>query len=411
MPVLIVYLVFFFYSVGYNIFGTLASEIMLSKSLAINEAGLMQSFLQVGAVSGILFSTFLSKRFTSKQVLMLGMCIASVALLLFFFNPVWGLMLLFYAIFGFGGFFLDSGSNAYLSDYFKDKRGKYIPLLHFTYSLGALSCGYLVLPFKNENWFKGYGIVGIIILFFFALALFFQKRNKNEQVNKMIQNNATKETSKDKENDGAVRPRSTLSTKEILSDKWFLLYCFALMLYMTSQQTCSNWFPLYMEEKFTSYETIASATTLCFWSGIAIMRFVAGFIIDKGFSPLKMCIIGMGISGIFQLLSLCANNAIIAFVLVLFCGLFAGATIPCFIVEVTGWYPHNTSFVSFFYLFCGSIGRLIIPYLVTVVAATIGLHSSLIYSTGLLFLGSLISLLVYTKKYKKWRGQLWKKNC
>ena len=388
MPVLIVYLVFFFYSVGYNIFGTLASEIMLSKALAIDEAGLMQSFLQIGAVSGILFSSFLAKRFTSKKVLMFGMLVASLALILFFFNPAWGLMLLIYACFGFGGFFLDSGSNAYLSDYFKDKRGKYIPLLHFTYSLGALSCGYLILPFKGENWFKGYGFVGVVILFFFVLALVFQNKNKTAC---------------------AVPQKEVLSkikaftSKEILSNKLFLLYCFALMLYMTSQQTCSNWFPLYMEEKFTSYETIASATTLCFWSGIAIMRLLSGFILDKGFSPLKMCIVGMGLSGVFQLLSLCVNNAIIAFVFILLCGLFAGATIPCFIVEVTGWYPNNTSFVSFFYLFCGSVGRLIIPYLVTVVAATIGLRLGLIYSTGLLFLGSVISLFVYTKKYKKQR--------
>lgn len=405
MPVLIVYLVFFFYSVGYNIFGTLASEIMLSKSLAIDEAGLMQSFLQVGAVSGILFSTFLSKRFTSKQVLMFGMSIASFALILFFFNPIWSLILLFYAIFGFGGFFLDSGSNAYLSDYFKDKRGKYIPLLHFTYSLGALSCGYLVLPFKNENWFKGYGFVGIIIFCFLILALFSQTKSKNGLLFNVISENKTaKENNRDKIKEREVSHSvRALTSKEILSDRYFLLYCLALMLYMTSQQTCSNWFPLYMEEKFVSYrfnETIASATTLCFWTGIAIMRFVSGFIIDKGFSPLKMCIVGMGASGIFQGLSLCANNTIIAFILILFCGLFAGATIPCFIVEVTGWYPHNTAFVSFFYLFCGSVGRLIIPYLVTVVAATVGLRSSLAYSTGLLFLGSLISLFVYAKKYK-----------
>jgi MFS family permease len=383
----VVFVCFFFYAVAYNMFGPLATEIMQTNTMTLDSAGALLSTVQIGAVLAIVSSFFLIRKKNPGLLFRTGVFIVSASLFLLLFFPKTPILFLLFAVFGFGGFFLDSGANAYLSESFAEKRKKYIPLLHFCYSLGALSSGYIMLPFKNDHWNMGYAACGILLATMLFLGILGASRKKT-----------TGNTSK------PVVPlvKQNISSLTILKDKTFLLYCFVLMLYMTSQQICSNWFPKYCEDTFATAPTLVAMTTFCFWSGIAVMRLSSSFILSRtSLKPLVLSGWGMGLSGVFQVIALVTGNPILTYFSIAACGFFAGATIPCFILEVTSWYPGNIGFISIFYLFCGSVGRIFIPYLIAVISALTTLKSGLLYATALLFVASFLSLIVYRKVYPR----------
>lgn len=381
----IVFISFFFYAVSYNMFGPLANEIMQTNAMTIDSAGALLSMVQIGAVLAIGSSFFLIRKKNQELLFRTGLVVISISLFLLLFFPTTPILFLLFAIFGFGGFFLDSGANAYLSESFAEKRKKYIPLLHFCYSLGALSSGYIMLPFKNQHWNLGYAACGILLGSLLILGLL---------------GSAKRETTFTISKPSVSKALQSNSSKTILKDKIFLLYCLVLMLYMTSQQICSNWFPKYCEDTFASSPTLVAMTTFCFWSGIAIMRLSSSFIFSRmSIKPLVLSGWGMGLSGLFQVFALVTGNPIITYISITACGFFAGATIPSFILEVTSWYPRNIGFISIFYLFCGSVGRIFIPYLIAVISAHTTLKNGLLYATSLLFMASLLTLIVYKGRY------------
>ena len=382
----LVLIIFFLYSVGYNIFGVLAADIIEGCKISLSSAGLLQSFFQIGALLGIGLSPLALMKLSSLNRLRIGIFFDAVGMILLAIIPSSLSISILFVFMGLGGFYIDSGANAYLAETFPNKRQSLIPLLHFSYSLGALLCGYLVLPFKSPtSWGWGYGIVGVTLAFLFVLGYIANSKNPKEVINIEVEKE--------------VQP---VPTKKILSDKNFIMYCIVIMMYMASQQTCSSWLPLFIEKDFNASASLVAATTMSFWIGIAVMRLISPILLKTGkINAMESIQYGMLISFFAMLGISLSTNIAFALICSAICGFGAGAVIPLFIVEVSSWYPGNTGFISTFYIVVGTIGRFIFPYLVAFFGDRYGMRIALGASSLLLFVGTVLAFVVtYRKKHE-----------
>ncbi len=326
------------------------------------------------------------KKLSNRTILKCGQTLDLIGLLLLFFVNSSKLIYLFFALIGMGGFFIDSGSNAYISEKFASRKNTLIPLLHFSFSVGALSCGYLVLPFKsNESWRFGYLCTGVLMLALFISGFLIKSRDNSK-------NGESAE----------VKQIETAPVKTILCDRVFMRYCLVIVFYMTSQQICSNWLPLFIEKEFNASNTLVASTTMSFWVGIAILRFLSPFLLkNKNLTALKISSWGLLVS-LFSITGLLiSDNVYSALVCAAICGLGSGATIPLFIVETTEWYPGNTGFISTFYLMCGTVGRAVFTYLVAVLGEEFGIKPALGIIPILLLASTLMSFSVMNSRKAK----------
>lgn len=388
MGAFLVLCIFFVYSVAYNIFGVLANNIIESCGISLSSAGVLQGMFQIGALCAMALSPLALKKLKSQAIFRWGVVLDMLGMaLIFTVRTSWGVFL-FFALMGLGGFFIDSGANAYLSGNFPEKRSSLIPILHFSYSLGALLCGYLILPFKsNDTWRIGYFIAAAVMLLLLLIGFVSRKNPKTEL--------SAKESEKKKE-------PVAVPVKTILKDKVFIMYCLVLVFYMASQQTCTSWLPLFLEKDFGASNAVVAATTMSFWIGIAAMRLLSPVMLKTGkINALQTTSWGLALSFVGMIGVVIAGNATFALVCAVICGFGAGATIPLFIVEVAGWYPGNTGFISTFYILCGTVGRMVFPYLVAFFGDRYGMRIALGASSVLLLAATVLSFVVQVKTAKR----------
>ncbi|MDT4761702.1 MFS transporter [Sphaerochaeta sp. PS] len=370
---------FFLFAIANNMLGPLATNIMASTGLSLSQSGSLISFLQLGSLIAIIGSLLVMKRLLQSTVIKIGYFLLVLALVAISFTT--GSLLLFamYAVIGFSAFLIDSGSNAVLSSDYYEKRGVYIPLLHFCYSTGAIITGFVILPFKGPLWRLAYGTVGLLVAIILLLAW-------REQRRKHKKGQGLAKEAPPKAQVGPIMP--------IVKDGAFIIYTLALMLYMGSQIICATWIPVYVETELFQPPTVTAMTLTVFWIGIAISRLIMAPIMSKGGDPFVLSIVGLSLAGCSLLALTFSANIVVVLSLVALCGFFAGTTIPLFIVITATWYPKNTAFISLSYILSGTIGKMIFPWLVTRIAEANNLGYALMLSSLMLFISAILTFVV-----------------
>lgn len=370
---------FFLFAIANNMLGPLATNIMASTGLSLSQSGSLISFLQLGSLIAIIGSLLVMKRLLQSTVIKIGYFLLVLALVAISFTT--GSLLLFamYAVIGFSAFLIDSGSNAVLSSDYYEKRGVYIPLLHFCYSTGAIITGFVILPFKGPLWRLAYGTVGLLVAIILLLAW-------REQRRKHKKGQGLAKEAPPKAQVGPIMP--------IVKDGAFIIYTLALMLYMGSQIICATWIPVYVETELFQPPTVTAMTLTVFWIGIAISRLIMAPIMSKGGDPFVLSIVGLSLAGCSLLALTFSANIVVVLSLVALCGFFAGTTIPLFIVITATWYPKNTAFISLSYILSGTIGKMIFPWLVTRIAEASNLGYALMLSSLMLFISAILTFVV-----------------
>lgn len=383
MHPIILFIGFFFFAVAYNLIGPLATNIMQTTGLTLTESGSLVSFQQVGALLSMIASLVLMKKLKQSTVAKIGYLFLILALTGIAFSTGNIALFVFYLVLGLGTFLIDSGSNATLASDYYEKRSLYIPLLHFCYSAGAIATGYLILPFKGANWPWTYAMIGIILFGILLAGMVEQKlRRKRDDGTKRSMEKSSPEMIQA----GPILP--------ILKDKPFIIYTAVIMLYMGSQVVCAAWIPVYVEIELVQPAAITATSLTVFWVGTAISRLIAGPLMNKGGKPFNLSIYGMVLAGLSLVMATLSSHIYAVLFFVMLCGFFAGATIPMYIVITSTWYPRNTAFISLSYILAGTIGRMIFPWLVTVIGSFTSLGFALLISSGLFFISAVLILLV-----------------
>ena len=368
----VIFIAYFIYAIAYNVIGTLVTDVMETTGMDLSHVGILMSAVQAGILIGIAVSVLILHRLSKPSIIRVGMLFIVIGLSMIQILPYEWTLYLSFMVFGFGGFCMDSGGNAYVSSSSESRR--YVPLIHFVYSTGALLSGYIMIPFRSFSWRVGYAVFGLSMLA--VLGLSFASRETG----------STASTGK--------TGCAPVPVKMIICNPSFIALTLSLMLYMTAQQIGSNWYPYYIETTFKASDAIAAAAMMSFWVGIAAMRFLSSILLSKGLSPILLSAIGLAVSGIGQVLAALSGNATMALVFIALSGFAAGANIPCYIVEVSSWYPGNTFFVSTLYLLSGTIGRMVMQPIAAFAVDRIGPGSMLLLFSSFLFVGALLTLYV-----------------
>lgn len=372
---------FFFFAIANNMLGPLATNIMASTGLTLSQSGSLVSFIQMGSLISILVSLIIMKRLLQITVTRIGYAFLVFALIAIAFTSGTLLLFVLYTVIGFSAFLIDSGSNAVLASDYYEKRNLYIPLLHFCFSAGAILTGYVILPFKGTRWRFAYGTVGVLVALVLITAWlensFRAKREKSQGTRAKVHSEVQA---------GPILP--------LLKDRAFIMYTLVIMFYMGSQIICATWIPVYVEMELLQSPAITATSLTVFWIGIAISRLLMGFVMQKGANPFALSISGMVLAGLSLFALPATTNILIALSLVGFCGFFAGATIPMYIVVTATWYPKNTAFISLSYILSGTIGRMIFPWLVTAIAEVRNLGYALMLSSLMLCISAVLLILV-----------------
>lgn len=368
---------FFIYALGYNLIGFMATDIMNSLGITLSQSGQVVSFHQIGSLIALLSSFILFAKLKHQHILRLGYGIMIAALVAAALSSSAISLFISYIFFGAGAFMTDSGSNILLTDEYFEKRSSYLPLLHFSYSIGAILTGYLLLPFKGTAWRWGYLFVAFLLTLVLAGGMIFKPKRQDVH---------------EKQNE-----EKALSPWILLKDSAYLVYTVVMVLYMGSQVLCATWIPVYIDFELNLGKTMVASSLMAFWLGTAFCRLIIGPLLKRGLSPYLVLGGGTALSGLsLVLLTLTPNNVLILLFTGL-CGFFAGSTIPLFMVVVPTWYPHNTSFIARTYILGGILGRMTFPYLASRLAETTSLAYSLRLSSLLLFLAAALVVFVYSK--------------
>ena len=377
MHPIIVFAAFVFFAISYNMLGPITADIMASTGMSLSDSGRIVSFQQIGSLMAIALSYLVLRRMKQTTVALIGYGILIVSLIFIAASrSVMALFILYTAI-GVGSFMVDSGSNALLSSEYYHKRATYISMLHFLYSVGAILSGYLVLPFKGPQWRWAYASIGIIIAIILCIGIFFKKH-----INKDTQDNPRKV-------DATPKPE-----KILLKDPAFLLYTTGIGLYMGSQIICAAWVPVYVETELQLGPALTATSLMMFWVGTAASRLIIGPLLKRGAKPYTLSTWGMVLAGLGLIIATITENVVVVMVAIGLCGFFNGATIPMYMVVVPSWYPGNAAFIATSYIFGGTIGRMVFPYLVTRIAEGSSLAFSLRLSSILLFACAILIALV-----------------
>ena len=379
MHPLIIFAGFFFFAVTYNLLGPLAPNIMTSTGMTLTDSGTLVSFQQIGSFIAIVLSLWLMKHVKQTTVMRLGFILLITSLMIIALSSGTFLLFILYTLLGAGAFFFDSGTNATIAGNYFEKRSTYIPLLHFSYSVGAIATGYIVLPFKGSNWRWAYALVGVILLIIFIGGILDQKKRKrNADIRPIVR----------------IPNLQSPPVQPLLKDPSFIIYTLVIALYMGSQIICSAWIPVYVELELGQSPSITAMSLSLFWVGTAASRLLIGPIMNAGGKPFTLSILGTALAGVALFFATITTNLPFILICIALCGFFAGSTIPMYIVVTSTWFPQNTAFISLSYLLSGTIGRMIFPWLVTKIAATSSLGYSLGLSSILLIGAALLILLV-----------------
>lgn len=375
----VIFLTFFCYAVSYNAIGTLITEVMSATGMSLENMGFLMSSVQIGIFVAIICSCLFLMRTEKALIVRSGIIFMTIALLLIIIVPGDKGLYFSFALFGFGGFFTDSGANAYLSAQSDKESRKYIPMLHFVYSLGALLSGYILMPFKGGAWRAGYGLLGILLAFLLVFSFILRKSDGNER---------KKEAEK----------APPVKTRVILTDPIYLLLTVSMMLYMISQQVDSNWYPYYIETSFGASASLVAGTMLSFWLGIAAIRLFSSFLLSHGLSPVLLIAGGTLFSACAQLIATSVSSMSVALVFICLAGFGAGATIPCYVVEISARYRGNTFFISTFYTLLATLGRMAAQPIVASAVSSFGAASTLRAVSLLFFISAFCAIIAMKLK-------------
>lgn len=369
------FLGFGIFSIAYNMLGPLVPNIMETTGITLPQAGSLLSAQQGGALLSILLILFIQSRVRMSTMIRLGYAAIITAFSLISIFRSTEMLFLAYIILGFGSFLIDSGTNSYIAYEYFNRRGSYISLLHFSYGGAALLTGYIVLPFKNPSWPFAYTLVAALLLIILLLSFHADSRGDRK---------------KQKGSDQRQDPITPL-----LKDIPFLLYTLVIFLYMGSQISCSAWIPVYVETELGAKGVVVASSLMMFWVGTSLSRLLASIILSRGGKPFLLSIWGMALAGLSLIVATGGTqNLAIVLTFTALTGFFAGSTIPMYIVVASTWYPRNTTFISLSYILSGTLGRMIIPVGITLLADRTSLAFGLKGSSSLLFLSAVLIWLV-----------------
>lgn len=340
----------FLFAAGLLILSPLLSSIARTYNLDLAQAGLVYSASYIGFTLFQFLGGSLADKWGKKIVLSLSLFGMGVSLALL---PLSGsLFLLFVSLFFFGGFggIVETITGALVAEANPQKSAFAMNLIHVIFGVGAvlgpIGAGFVLQT--GLNWQLCFYALAVPV---FVLAI--------ASIPMQVPH-------------GAVATRVTFHEfKAIMKDSGFLFICLAMMLYTGTEVGVWGWISTFLKEYLHFEAFKASLSVGIFWIGMILGRLICGLLVGK-LGTRRLVVIIASLSTIAAAASGWMLFEPLVWIIIFLLGFTFSSQFPL-IVSYGGEYTRTTSGMIFSMLVAsGSLGTIVIPYLMGLLAAWVG---------------------------------------
>ncbi|TQR46217.1 MFS transporter [Paenibacillus popilliae] len=247
------------------IMGAVLPELLLNYDLNYTDGGILVFVQFVGMLLGVLSMPAISRRFSRKRGVMIGLLMISAELLLFFLPP-WPVVILIAGFAGAGAGLVESGIGTIILVAVKEKQAIAMSKLEVTFGLGALMIPFVAsFLIARGIWTYSFLLLGISAL----LTAIAWRRMSFGHVDAMLTRTV---------GNGSEAKRESYSAKSIP----FLVLCaFFFMLYGGSEVSVVHFFPSLFIERWGVATSDATLTVTVYWTAMVIGRALCGVLAEK----------------------------------------------------------------------------------------------------------------------------------
>ncbi len=314
----IIYITFISLGLPDTLLGSAWPVMYSDLGVRISMQGILSITLSAMTVLSSFSSGYIMRKFKMSKIIFTSVLMTAIAILGFSVSHNFWLLCLLVIPLGLGAGCIDSCLNSFVAECYKPMHMNW---LHCFWGIGA-TAGPMILSayLKNNSWQGGYRIIGIIQISITALLLFamplWEKVRKSE---------AGEETSD-------VNPTylNTIKQKGVISS------LFAFYFYGGVEQVVGLWGASYITLRDGLSASMAAKIVAVYFMGIAIGRFISGFLTIK-LSNRRLIYIGTALVAVATACLSFTHSASLIFVLFAIIGLGAAPIFPSMVSET----PHR----------------------------------------------------------------------
>ncbi len=360
----------FFLSFSSSLFGGLSEEIQRAVHITVTELGQLMSLSQVGSLLSFLTLPLISRYLGAHSMLVVGIFGSAIALV--------G-MGLSHSFLLFGIFFLCNALTSYLyitsntlllvaSE--PEQMRRNIPLMHLIYSVGAIVSGFYITFLKEHTWYHGYLQIGALYLVLGALLALQRPPAALAEYHK--------------------QPKQLRDSFSLLRGKQFLRYLFFLVIANSIEYT-NVVYPLIALTQLhgAGAKEIGLAISILH-VGATLSRVLVIPLLKRG-TEAKPVLISLALISIAaQLLFFFAPHLLPAYLAIFLMGIGQGGVNPVSqVLEIAQW-PDELLQLANVRAMGSTIGRMVIPLLLSALVAPFGLTVIFPFLALLLGVGTLV---------------------
>ncbi len=371
------YLLMFSFAISATMLSPMMPEIIKQFSIKLSQGGLILTLQSVGGILVVALAGIFADRLSKSRLILLGFSLYILCLYLISIAPLFSVLLAVSFFFGLGSRLVDTLSNAYISDIFPEKKGRYLNILHSVFGVGALIGPIYtrVLLDSGFAWqqifrFLGYASLPILLLFYLS------QRGRNVIIHK----------------ENHLGEQEHLTT--LLRNKQIWLLSIIMFFYVGHQSGIMLWIPMYIETYLKGSAFLASLALSIYWVGMIISRMTFSYITRNHKNSVLIKWTSL-IGSILLFIGLYSKQTWLVIIFLALSGLLTGAFIPLLIDVASSKYPRNTGAATSILYFSLNTSIMIFPWLVGLIAENISFQWGMLFATASL---SIIFFFTYFMK-------------
>lgn len=357
-----------------SLFGGLFEEIRAATGMSIEEMGTLMSIGQVGSLASFLLLPLVSRFLPPHAMLVVGILGSSLSLFGMALSGGRIMFSLFFLISSLCGY-LYSISNPVMmvaSDPAHMRRN--IPLMHLIFSMGAIVSGWYITRLKEGVWYHGYLEMALLYLIMGVL-LAFQKTPIDTRRY-------------------ATRPARLRDSFSLLSNRRFLTYLLFLIIANSVEYTNVVYPLLSLAERFDAGPAEIGLAISIIHGGATASRLVVIPLLKTG-GRAKGTLVTLGLTSVFALILFSRSPSLpFAYLSMALLGIGMGGVNPVSqVLEISVW-PQELLQLSNIRSMGSTVGRIIIPLLLSTIIASVGLSAVFLFLAAVMAAGT-VSLLLF----------------
>ncbi|NLJ85346.1 MAG: MFS transporter [Firmicutes bacterium] len=374
---------YLFTLLGYvgTVFGPTLPFIIDGFSLSLAQAGTLFFLLSFGHVLGSISMAPLMRRFDSKPIMLLGAVLMAANALAIPFASRWFLMLGNVCVLGVGWGLLEVGFNALVSHWSEGDPGPALNRLHLFFALGAWLGPSLIslLLVGGMAWQLAFFTVAFGFVIFIGI---FAKMPAG--IFQLAPGKGSHPTG------GSLETSEKVTLRHLLAAPGIVLLGLAILIYVGVEFSITGWITTFLTESLGSTAAMGAAAVSFFWAGLTVGRLICSMFFQR-------------VDYLSLLLFLCAGTAIsvglgalipipaVAVGCFALAGLFSSGIFPTIVASGARAYPDWISSLSSFFSALAGIGGMLMPWVLGIIADTVGLGGGLIVLSLFMAMAALLA--------------------